>query len=246
MIEEGTLVVCLPEHQGCYEIDIRSHILKRILRTKQYEPDLVELVKKYIDCQRDVLDIGANIGLYSILFSKLINPERKVLAIEPAPIALKFLRRNIQRNAVSNVVIVFEGVATNIQGQYKLNIIPGMEEYSSLGEMTHPSIQGKSYSTIEVYGDTIDRLVQRYHLNPGFLKIDAEGAEYLVLSGAIKTLQQYKPVILSELSDQLLANFGHSSEKVLNLLQEAEYDVFDVENRATPIRFPFHGEVIAL
>ncbi|OAD21382.1 hypothetical protein THIOM_002853, partial [Candidatus Thiomargarita nelsonii] len=56
-VEKGSLIVRVPDFKGIFEIDFRSHILQRILKTKHYEPELVELVKKHIDPQKDVLDI---------------------------------------------------------------------------------------------------------------------------------------------------------------------------------------------
>ena len=53
-VEEGSLRVRVPSFKGTFEIDFRSKILKRILRCKQYEPNLVEIVKKYVDPKKDI------------------------------------------------------------------------------------------------------------------------------------------------------------------------------------------------
>ena len=245
-VEKGSLVVRVPEFEGIFEIDFRSHILKRILKDKHYEPIFVEVVKKYVDPQKDVLDVGANVGLFAILFSKIISSNNRVLAIEPAPLALDYLRRNIERNCPSQSIIVFEGIATNEESIFRLNTIQGMEEYSSLGNIVHPSVQGRSYESIEVKSSTIDNLVTEFNLNPGFIKIDTEGAEYLVVSGAINTLMKYRPVILSELSDTLLSSFGDTSEKVIKLLQINGYKIVNAKAYSVPIRQPFNGEILAL
>lgn len=235
----------MPDFEGIFEIDFRSHILRRILRVKHYEPIIVEVVKKYVDPQKDVLDIGANVGLFAILFSKIVSSNNRVLVVEPAPLALDYLRRKIERNCSSQSIIVFEGLATNEESVFRLNTIPGMEEYSSLGNF-HPAVQGKSYKSIEVKSSTIDNIVNEFNLNPGFIKIDTEGAEYLVVSGAINTLMKYRPVVLSELSDTLLSSFGDTSEKVIKLLQTNGYRIVNAEVPGVPIRHPFNGEILAL
>lgn len=245
-VEKGSLVVRIPDFEGIFEIDFRSHILKRILKDKHYEPIFVEVVKKYVDPQKDVLDVGANVGLFAILFSKIISCNNRVLAVEPAPLALDYLRRNIERNCPSQTIIVFEGLATNEESIFRLNIIQGMEEYSSLGNIVHPSVQGRSNESIEVKSSTIDNIVNEFNLKPGFIKIDTEGAEYLVVSGAINTLMKYRPVILSELSDTLLSSFGDTSEKVIKLLQINGYKIVNAEAPSVPIRHPFNGEILAL
>ena len=194
---------------------------------------------------RDAIDVGANVGLYSILFSKLIYKDYKVLCIEPSPTAIKYLRKNIERNNSVNCII-YEGVATNAKGFYKFNVIPGMEEYSSLRNISHYATKGKKYESFDVSGDTIDNLVYIHNLNPGFVKIDTEGAEYLVFSGAMNTIKKYRPIILSELSDNLMKNFGNTSEDVIQLLKECNYEIINFGNPIAPIKSPFEGNILAI
>lgn len=245
MIKEGSVVVNIPEFKGFFEMDFHSNLLKLIIRYQGYENDLVNIVKKYINPTNDVIDVGANIGLYSILFSKLIDNNHRVLCIEPSPAALKFLRKNIEQNNSGNSII-YEGVATKAKGYYKFNIIPGMEEYSSLGNISHSATRGKKYESIDVSGDTIDNLVLIYNLNPGFVKIDTEGAEFMVFTGARKTIEKYRPIILSELSDNLMANFGNSSDDVIKILKECNYEIINIPNANISIQAPFNGNFLAI
>jgi FkbM family methyltransferase len=245
-VEEGSLVVNVPNLGGRYEIDFRSHILLRILRKKQYEPELVTLAGQHFNPNKDVLDIGANIGLFTVFFAQRIKASCKVLAIEPTPLAQHYLRRNIDRNKVASSVINYEGLVSAEPGRYDLNIIPGKEEYSSLGEIVHTSTVGQDIHKISVTGETVDNLVERYHLHPGFIKIDSEGAELLVLRGAAKTLREEHPVIMFELSDQLLSTLNCSSEQVLALLREYGYRLINAEEPIRPISFPFEGSILAL
>ena len=97
-VQAGTLVMRIPAFQGSFEIDVRSHLLKRLMVERAFEPDIVEMVNKYVDPIRDVIDVGANAGFYTVLFSRLVGKTNKVLAIEPAPPVLDHLHRNIERN----------------------------------------------------------------------------------------------------------------------------------------------------
>jgi FkbM family methyltransferase len=207
MVIEGSLVVSLPDFRGSFEIDYRSVILKMILKDKNYEAENVGIIEKYINPSKDAIDVGSNVGLFTILLSKLVSQYSKVLAIETSPLAIKYLNNNLKRNNVRNSVIIFEGVSTNIIGDYKLNVIPGMEEYSSLNDIVHPDIKNKSYKQIDVKGETIDNLVKIHNLNHGLIKVDVEGAEYLVFCGALETISKYKPVIVAEVQDRLLSNW---------------------------------------
>ena len=245
-VREGSLVVDVPAFDGEFEIDFRSHVLLRLLRDKQYEPELMPVIDDYLDPHKDVLDVGANIGLFSILFSTLISEGNRVFAIEPTPRALDYLRKNILRNDCSSTVIVVEGVMTDRVGFVTLSTVPGMEEYSSLGRITESIGEESEIQAIQVSGCTVDNLVRDNKVNPGFIKIDTEGAEYLVLSGAVDTLRNHRPVILSELSDKYLATFGHSAENVVNLLERYGYSVFDALHLNAPISYPFFGEILAV
>lgn len=246
IVEQGSVVVQLAELKGTFEIDVRSHLLRTILKDQAFEHEVVALVKQHLDPGRDVVDIGANIGLFTVLFAKTIAAERRVLAIEPIPAALSCLRRNLARNSVSQAVILFEGVASEQDGEYEIHTIAGREEYSSLGAIVHPAAVGQSFQTLKVKGIRVDDLVEQHNLSPGLIKIDTEGAEYQVLSGAMGTLERQRPVILSELSDTLLAGFGTNAQQVVHLLQSHGYEVINCDAPGAPLKYPFVGEILAV
>ncbi len=245
-VEDGSLVVRIPNLGGSYEIDFRSHILLRVLRKKTYEPELVTLAAQYLDPSRDILDIGANVGLLTIFFARSLNASHKVLAVEPTPLAQYYLRRNIERNGVRDTVVVFDGLVTDEPGSYELNVIPGKEEYSSLGQIVHQSTTGEKFQPIRVAGETVDHLVTRFGVHPGFIKIDTEGAELFVLRGASQVLRQEHPILLMELSDRLLASLGCSSSQVLELLKDFRYRVMNADNLDKVISSPFEGSILAI
>ena len=69
LVENESLIVKIPNFSCTFELDIRSHLLRTILRTKLYEPNLVRIIDYYLDPNKDVLDIGANVGFFTVLFS---------------------------------------------------------------------------------------------------------------------------------------------------------------------------------
>lgn len=234
--------ISVEEFQGIFSIDRRSDIFERIVIDGQYEPDLVRYCKKYLEPNRDVLDIGANVGFYAVMFAK--NIQGRVLAVEPTKNALLRLRKNVAVNQVEGRVVVFEGVAVDRATTVTMRVIPGKEEYSSIGVMEHPSIAKEQFVSEEVASSTIDDLVDRFDLNPGFMKVDVEGAEHLVFSGAKKVLSTNRPIILSELSDFLLTKNGVSSMDVITLLRHYDYDVMDPMNPKAPVGWKEFGDII--
>lgn len=244
-VEDCSLVVNIHNIPGKFELDSRSDILKRILISKEYEPEFVELIKKSVVKNSDAINVGANIGLYTCLLADLIEPERKVLSIEPTPNAFNYLLSNIKRNNLENKIITYNGVASDSVGKFSINSIVGKEEYSSLGEMAHPSVIGQDVFSLEVDGETIDNLVAKHNIEPSIIVIDVEGAEYRVLLGAVNTIRKYRPIIISELDDLLLEKLGSTSAEILHLLEENNYNIIDVERNTSIIEFPFSGNIIA-
>ncbi len=236
-------VLKVPEFDGEFVVGASSDIFKRLLFQGSYEPTLVNAMQENLDPKRDVIDVGANVGFFSVLLAKTVGPYgRKVLAIEPTPNALRRLKANLLRNEVDQQVTVFEGVASEHSGSITLNIVEGKEEYSSLAGTKHPKITGHEgtqyqYTTREVKAQTIDQLVASFHLDPGFIKIDVEGAENRVLAGAHDTLAKKRPVILSELCDYLLKKNGSSAEEVVRTITQFDYTVIDPVH-PTPIFEP--------
>jgi len=221
-------VIKVDEFEGIFTVDSRSDLFKRLLLHKAYEPSLVKLALKYLNKDRDVIDIGANIGFYTVLFAKNLN-SGKVLSIEPTKNAFQRLLKNIKLNQVEDKVILFEGAVLNYIGTTKIKIVEGKEEYSTLGSLSHPSISKKRYILQEVKTKTIDELVDQYSLDPGFMKVDVEGMEHLVFDGSKDVLKTKRPVILSELSDYLLKKNGSSAIKVIDFLKSLDYIIVDAE-----------------
>lgn len=224
-VEEGSLVVRIPEFAGLFEFGCRSDILRCLLVYREFEPEVAEIVKQRVNPAKDVIDVGANIGLYTVLIAGLISESRRLLAIEPTPSALQYLRRNINRNGHARKVIVFDGVAAESRGSYVINVLDGREEYSSLGALVLPGLSEQKSTRVPVQGDTIDNLVETFGLQPGFIKMDTEGAEYRVLSGAVRTIQQHRPIILSECSDVMLTSSGASAQMLTDWLKAQDYTV---------------------
>lgn len=225
LVDDPTINV--KEFEGVFAIGKNSHLLQRLLANGEYEPKQAACCRKFLDPHKDVIDVGANVGFYAVMFAKNIADNRRVLAIEPTETAYGKLLTNIDRNGVASRTLLFKGLASNKSGMSDIKAVPGKEEYSTMGELAHPSIADEHYVTQTVPMSTIDELVAQNSLEPGFMKVDVEGAEYLVFEGARKTLEQKRPIILSELSEALLKATGSSSMDVVRFIEASGYTVLD-------------------
>lgn len=234
----------VPEFEGVFRIGMRSHLLTRLFLDGSYEPLLAELCKRLIDPARDVIDVGANVGFYTVMAAK--HTTRKVLAIEPTPNALKLLRENIDRNGVGPRVAVFEGAASNVAGELTINTPVGKEEYSSLVSVVHAGAQSETMLQIQVKTKTLDQIIQLHHLDPGFVKIDVEGAEHLVFEGAKHMLDHSRPIIFSEFSPQAMQQNGADPQALLDMLNRCNYRVVDPLLPTAPIRMRVYDALLCV
>jgi FkbM family methyltransferase len=225
-IARQDLVVDVPEFDGQFKIGASSHLLHRLLAQGFYEPELAAWAKAHVDRHRDVIDVGANVGFFTVLLGRQLVG-RRVLAIEPAASALSRLQWNVAANDLADRVVIFDGLAARESGLAELKVFEGMEEYSCAGVAAHQVIRDRVPKLEQIRKSTVDALVAEHGLNPGFMKIDVEGFEMEVLSGAALTLEMHRPLILSELSDSLLRKNGSSAEEVVEFLRKHRYSVTD-------------------
>ena len=118
-------------------------------------------------------------------------------------------------------------IASNSPGWIDMKVVVGQEEYSTVGLMEHQNVVSVAYDSRSVECTTLDLQVAAEQIDPGFIKIDAEGSEHLVLEGGLETLRNYRPIILSEISDHLLQKNGSSAKSILRLLDSVSYSVLD-------------------
>ena len=225
-------VIRVPEFEGSFRVDARSHLFMRALLDGEYEPALAGLCREFVDGGRDAVDVGANVGFFSVLLARHL-PGRRVLAAEPSATVLPRLRENLARNGVADRVVVFEGAVSDRAGRAELSGVEGKEEYGTIGRPAHPAMwadaadRGAAVRSAAVEARTLDALVDEHGLAPGFVKLDVEGAEHLVVGGAGRTLRDHRPVVLSELNDRLLRANGSSAMEVVGAFRRAGYRVLD-------------------
>lgn len=241
----GDIELRVKEFDGVYEINPRSELFRRLVRFRQYEPELAQLFSAHIVADRDILDVGANIGFFTVLGAKALRTGR-VLAVEPTSAAFARLTRNVARNGVADRVITFNGVAAAEAGEISINVVPGREEYSSLGALVHPRIKGAAPTSETVPAMTLDALVERHGLNPALVKVDVEGAEKLVFSGANNLLTRLRPVVISELSQTLLRVFGADARDIVRMFEGLDYVVSDPIDPGAPPGTKPQGDILCV
>ena len=170
-----------------------------------------------------VLDVGAHIGLVTLPLSTNLSIDGKIHAFEPSSANLNYLKRHIFLNNINNVIVIDKLIGDKDDQK--------IEFYESL----HPSgmnaitISNKNEDYEKKTKDmiTIDTYVKENNLKPDIIKIDVEGAEELVFSGANYVLEHFKPLIFLSIHPKLMKNHNSSAERLLDSIRQKNYELFD-------------------
>jgi FkbM family methyltransferase len=166
------------------------------------EPQQSAAMAKALGSGQVFFDIGANVGYYSILASRLVGTRGTVIAFEPVIRNLSYLYRHIILNSANNVVVLTAACADSVS----ISTFSAGESYAEghLAGDDDSAGRGVGATRSIVPTVTVDAVVRQFGVSPDVMKIDVEGAEYLVLKGAYATLLEAKPCIfLSVHSDAL-------------------------------------------
>jgi FkbM family methyltransferase len=239
MVRIETLVtadiqVRVEDFEGEFVIGPRSHLLNRVLQQGCYEPELAALFRRHLRPERDVIDVGANVGFFTVLAGKRLTTGR-ALAVEASSAAYARLSRNIALNDVGDKVTAVRCFVSDSDAEVTLNVIPGREEYSSAGAIVHDAVAADTARAEIVPALTLARLVGDHGLKPALIKIDVEGAEGQVFAGAEPVLREHRPVVLFECVRAMLESNGSSPEAIFKLFEANDYTVRDAfDDRRRP------------
>jgi FkbM family methyltransferase len=159
-----------------------------------------------------VIDVGANIGFFSIKFVRWVGSGGKVIAIEPESRNVDSLRRRVGRAKLGAVVECVQAVAAAEPGELRLALNP-----------THPGDHRIAAVGEPVRALTIDELTEGSPRTVSLVKIDVQGAEMMVLSGARRVMAADRPALFIEVDDEALRGFGSSAEELIGTVLELGY-----------------------
>lgn len=156
------------------------------------EPEFYEL-DKFISSGNWVIDIGANIGHYTNKFSEIVGKEGRVIAFEPIPVTFNHLSNNTQYCKYKNITLINAAVSTETTS-INMSIPDFSSGLKNYYQASISSAQGSD--AISVLTVSLDQLQIKNRIS--LIKIDAEGHEPEVISGALKILERDKPVLIVE------------------------------------------------
>lgn len=192
-----------------------------------FEHTELSLVKQFVRRDDTFFDVGANIGVYTLLASQLVGEGGLVHSFEPLTDANELLRSNVKLNQCKNVTI--NPVAVGEENGEVPIYINAQNALSSLGNTN----RGKIIKSQTVQVLTLDTYAKNAGISKiDFLKIDVEGFEGHVLRGAEKLIAASPNlVVMSELAKKNFAPLGFSVKDVLDWMRKQGFDIWMIGNQ---------------
>ncbi len=196
-----------------------------------------ELVRKMVKEGMVVVDIGANIGYYTLIAAKLVGKSGIVYAFEPEPTAYELLCKNIVVNGYTNVVPIQEAVS-NKHGKIKFWVDKAGIAISSIAKdnvLAFSKVPVDKVSEkprfIEMETITLDEFLKDLSDKVDFIKIDTQGAEGLIIDGAERVLRDNNLKITMEFWPDGLRNLGTDPLELLCKLQKYGFKIKLINER---------------
>jgi len=202
---------------------------RSIFVTGLYEPNEFLLLSKILKPGMIVVDVGANMGLYTLYAARRIGTVGRVLAIELSGRESAILENNVGLNALTNVTVRGNAISDKVSEAELLVAQAQHSGHNTLGAFGYNTpLDHREKTQTEPLDDmvTADGLAR-----VDVVKMDIEGAELKALRGARETLERHRPLLLLELSDRALQHQDASSADVLVLLAQYGYKVYGFDGQ---------------
>lgn len=202
-----------------WHLNADSHLSQEIIKHGVFEPKTTQHIETLLKPGMKVLDVGANIGYFSLIMARCVGQNGVVWAYEPTQYYRKQLQWHLDNNSIQNVHLMPYGlsnqsVETTI---YLGNSSATMHWFST--ETSH------SQETISL--KTFDQSIKENQIQDiEFIKIDVDGHELSFLEGAKDFFTKSKPIIMMEFSQANLDIAGSDVRNLRDYLMELGYHLF--------------------
>jgi FkbM family methyltransferase len=216
--------------------DINDHIIVEQFLQEYYEKSTTILLSKVVKKGMTVVNIGANMGYFTLLLSKLVGNKGKVFAFEPFLNNVKFIEKNVRSNNCNNVEIIPKAISQK-SGKTKLWLKgSGSWNFISTKEL-------ERLDHVQIETTSIDEFFKE-NQNVDFVMMDAEGSEKFILDGMTKTIENNpKLQIITEYNPYILELAGSSGKEFLDKIEEMGFLIHLINEEISEIE-PITKEVL--
>jgi FkbM family methyltransferase len=214
----GKTVGLFKTEMGKYYLPLDANndiIANTIIRGKIYDESIVNCAKQFIKPNTAVLDVGANFGQMTVLFSKMLNGTGKVYAFEAGEFVFSILEKNVELNNCKNVKAIFGAVADKDD---EIHFYPEIDfkRFQTYGSyrLSPNDSSGHPVKSLKIDSLNIPEKIS-------FMKIDIQGYDLLAMKGAVETIKRNKMPIVFEFEylfqDELNISFQEYVDFVLSI-----------------------------
>lgn len=189
--------VALRTEIGLLPYDMNDLVASNLIRGT-FEPEEQAVMRALLPACRGMMDVGANLGLYTLLASRLMPKDSQIVAFEASPIEHAKLTWTVLRNKLANVEVIHAAVSS---GSGVATIYQSLGGAGALNRLDRPAKTTGEWESTKVSMTTIDAWAETHGSIPiDLLKIDVEGHEFPVLAGAQSLIREWRPLILIEVN----------------------------------------------
>lgn len=171
-----------------------------------------------------VFDVGAHQGYYTLLASKKVGKTGKVFSFEPSIRESRRLKLNLRLNRLGSNVVLEPTALSNREGESDFFVCLGPD--TGCNSLQSPDVQG-SIKKMKVPLTTLDAYITKHNIKRiDFMKVDVEGGERDLFSGASIALKNLRPIILCEVDDLRTRAWGYASNEIYDLFGLLGYHRF--------------------
>jgi FkbM family methyltransferase len=205
-----------------------------------YEPFESLLILNQLKSGDVVIDVGANIGYYSLLMASKVGPTGKVYAFEPDPSNRSILKKNVEANGLSNLIYIYDFAVYSREGESELYL---SDENKGDHWLSFDCDKNKPRKKITVKTTTLDLFWKSINCPlVNLIKIDTQGSEPYIIHGGETLIQSCRPDLFFEYwpyAYQLLgANFTGMKQFLRNIYKDF-YFIDRPDQRLFTIQDPF-------
>jgi FkbM family methyltransferase len=194
-------------------------ISSELLMFKTHEPLTTKFLSNELKKGMTCLDVGGNIGYYTLLESKIIGNDGKVIAIEPSPPNFQHLKKNLEIQDAKNVV-AYNFAAGDVDGNVNFLVYPESNGSFTIPDGETTNLPGE---LIKVPAKRLDTFLEELKIeNVDFVRMDVEGYESHILEGMKNTIKFFKPMFQIEVHVTLLGK--ERTKKFLEDFQDNGYE----------------------
>ena len=188
-----------------------------------YEAENFEFLTNSCKPGAVIIDIGAHIGLFSVIASQITGAAGKVYAFEPAPSTYELLQKTLAINHNESVIETFQKAVGRETGKITFFVSDGQADN---GNSLVNYKDDRPLHGIDVEVTSVDAFIKEKKINRlDFIKIDVEGAEYDTLRGAAETLQNLRPVCIVAIHPEPIKAKGDRLEDIYDFIISRQYKI---------------------